>query len=59
MIGSWMKMLLAILLGNVVYFRLMPYLPDILAHKTYRVDTGLIFDMAICATIYVLVRKIV
>ena len=52
-------MLLAILLGNVVYFGLSPYLPAILAHNTYRVDTGLIFDMAICATVYVLIRRVV
>jgi len=58
MIRSWMKMLLAILLGNTLYFFLMPYLPDTLAHHLYRLDTGLLFDMMICATVYVVVRKV-
>ena len=52
-------MLLAILLGNLTYFLLMPYLPDVLAHTTFRVDTGLLFDMAICAVVYLLIRRVV
>jgi len=58
MIRSWMKMLLAILLGNALYFLLIPHLPQILAHETYRLDTGLFFDMVICAMVYVAIRKI-
>jgi hypothetical protein len=57
MIYDWMKMLLAILLGNVVYFAAAPFLPESLAHDLYKLDTGLLLDFAICALIYLLLRK--
>jgi hypothetical protein len=41
MIQSWMKLLLAILLGNVIYFLGIPYLPNVFAHATFKVDAGL------------------
>ena len=59
MIRSWTKMLLAILMGNIIYLLLMPYLPDIFTHAAYRVDTGLFFDMLLCAMVYVAIRKVV
>jgi hypothetical protein len=52
-----MRMLLAILAGNLVYFLVEPVLPGFLAHDVYRVDPGLILDFAICAGIYLLLRK--
>ena len=57
MIHNWMRMLLAILAGNVVYFLAAPVLPSFLAHRVYTVDPGLILDFAICAGIYLLLRK--
>jgi hypothetical protein len=57
MIHNWMRMLLAILAGNLVYFLAEPILPDFLAHDIYKVDAGLILDFAICAGIYLLLRK--
>ena len=51
-------MLLAILMGNLAYFLLLPYLPEALAHHTFRVDVGLFFDMAICAAVYLLIKKV-
>ena len=57
-IRNWMKMLLAVLLGNLIYFLALPQLPDELRHHIFRVDVGLILDMATCAIIYVLIRKI-
>jgi hypothetical protein len=57
MIHDWMRMLLAILAGNLVYFLAEPILPNFLAHDLYRVDPGLILDFAICAGIYLLLRK--
>lgn len=59
MIRDWMKMLLAILLGNLVYLLLVPYLPESLAHNIFEVDAGLLLDMGICAVVYVLIRKVV
>ena len=56
-IHNWMRMLLAILSGNLVYFLVEPILPDFLAHDIYKIDPGLILDFAICAGIYLLLRK--
>ena len=58
-IKNWMKMLLAVLLGNVIYLLIAPGLPDLLAHDTFRIDVGLFVDMAICAAVYLVIRRIV
>jgi len=58
-IKNWMKMLLAVLLGNVIYFLIAPGLPGFLAHDTFRIDVGLFVDMAICAVVYLVIRRIV
>ena len=50
-------MLLAILLGNLIYFLAEPILPESLTHDLYKLDTGLLLDFAICAGIYLLLRK--
>jgi hypothetical protein len=57
MIHNWMKMLLAILVGNVIYFAAVPSLPKSLVHNLYRIDFGLVVDLAICAGIYLLFRS--
>jgi hypothetical protein len=57
MIHNWMKMLLAILAGNLVYFVAEPVFPGFLKHNVHEVDPGLILDFAICAGIYLLLRK--
>ena len=59
MIRRWMKMLLAILLGNVIYFLVMPHLPNVFAHDTYKVDAGLFFDLAMCGMMYAAIRKVI
>lgn len=58
-IRNWMKMLLAILLGNIAYLLIAPHLSSELEHHIFRVDVGLLFDFAICAGLYVLIRKMV
>jgi hypothetical protein len=55
---NWTKMLLAILLGNLVYLAVRSYLPAPLTHKLFRVDAGLLMDMALCAVLYLVIRKI-
>jgi hypothetical protein len=57
MIRDWMKALLAILSGNVIYFIALPILPQALVHDLYKVDAGLVLDFAICAAIYLLMRS--
>jgi hypothetical protein len=50
-------MLLAILAGNLVYFLAEPAFPGFMKHNVHEVDPGLILDFAICAGIYLLLRK--
>jgi hypothetical protein len=56
MIRDWMRMLLAVLLGNVVYFAAEPFLSRDVRHSLYQLDAGLILDFAICVGIYLLLR---
>jgi hypothetical protein len=56
MIHDWMRMLLAVLLGNLVYFAAEPFLFGPVRHSLYQVDAGLILDFAICVGIYLLLR---
>jgi hypothetical protein len=56
--GTWLKMLLSILLGNLIYFVLLPHLPDEFRHNVFQLDLGLFLDMGMCAVIYLLIRKI-
>ena len=58
-IKSWMKMLLAVLLGNVIYSLIAPGLPDFLAHDTFRIDVGLFLDLAICGIVYLVISRVV
>jgi hypothetical protein len=50
-------MILAVLLGNLFYLLLRPFLPEILAHNVFRIDLGLLFDLLLCVALYVLVKK--
>jgi len=58
MTQRWPRMLLAILLGNLVYFLWLPHLPNALRHKTYRFDAGLALDFLLCVLIYQPIRRI-
>jgi hypothetical protein len=57
MIHNWMRMLLAILLGNLIYFAIEPWLPGPVHHNFYRFDAGLVIDLGICTAIFLLLRK--
>jgi len=54
-VGRWAKALLAVLLGNLVYFTLMPRLPIAARHVPFRLDLGLLVDCCLCAVVFVLV----
>jgi zinc transporter ZupT len=57
MVPNWMKMLLAVLLGNLIYFAAQPFLPESARHNLYELDPGLVVDFAICLGIYLLLIK--
>ena len=50
--------LLAVVIGNAVYFLLMPELPRLARHTTFRFDLGLVVDFWICLVMYGLLEFI-
>ena len=44
--------LLAVLLGNIVYFLLLPQLPEVLRHQPMRIDPGLGLDLFFCLALW-------
>lgn len=53
----WFEYLLAILLGNLLYFSLMPWLPRFLRHQRFALDLGLLLDFLLCLGVYVTLRR--
>ncbi len=51
-----LQMLLAIILGNVVYFLLLPSLPPVVRHRPYQIDLGMMVDFWFCLVAYGLMR---
>lgn len=51
---------LAVVLGNIVYFSLMPYLPPAWQHdsESFRPDAGTVLDLAICALMLGIIRVV-
>ena len=50
--AKWIKFLIAILLGNGLYFTLSPYLPPAAQHHSWAVDLGTVVDFWFCLLIY-------
>lgn len=44
--------LAAVLLGNAVYFAVMPYLPAAAQHRAYEIDLGLVIDFWFCLVFF-------
>ena len=55
---NFLQALLAIILGNVVYFALLPTLPLVARHRPFRVDLGMVIDFWMCLAIYGLIRTV-
>lgn len=51
-----LQALLAIILGNIVYFLLLPSLPPAARHHPFRVDLGVVLDFWFCLVIYGAIR---
>jgi hypothetical protein len=49
---KWLKYLLAILLGNGLYFVLNPYLPPAAKHHPFKLDLGTLVDFWLCLLVY-------
>ena len=48
--------LLAVVLGNVVYFLMAPSLPPAARHQPFRMDLGMVLDFWLCLVAYGLIR---
>ncbi len=53
---NFLQALLAIILGNLVYFVLIPHLPPAAKHHPFHLDLGLILDFWFCLVAYGLIR---
>jgi len=49
---NFLQSLVAVLLGNAIYFLAMPHLPSAARHAWNRLDLGLALDFWICLVIY-------
>jgi len=49
---QWLKCLVAILLGNGLYFALNPYLPPSAQHHPFKLDLGTLVDFWLCLLVY-------
>ena len=56
MLVNLIQALLAVVLGNVVYFLLAPSLPLLARHQPFRLDLGMILDLWFCLVAYGLIR---
>ncbi len=53
---NFLESLLAIILGNVVYFLLMPSLPPMARHHRFQIDLGMVVDFWFCLVAFGLIR---
>jgi len=53
---NFLQALLAIILGNIVYFLLLPTLPPVARHHRFHVDLGMVIDFWFCLVAYGLIR---
>jgi hypothetical protein len=54
---NFLQALLAIILGNIVYFVLVPSLPPVARHHPFRMDLGIVIDFSFCLLAYGLIRQ--
>jgi hypothetical protein len=52
------RYLLAILIGNAIYFSVERYLPERARHHPYQIDWGLAVDFWICLACFGIIRLI-
>ena len=53
---NFLQALLAILLGNLVYFVLLPWLPEVARHRAFHLDLGTLLDFFFCVVAYGAIR---
>ncbi len=53
---NFLQALLAILLGNLAYFVLLPWLPAVARHRPFHLDLGTLLDFFFCVVAYGVIR---
>ena len=56
---SWVKYLVAIVLGQALYFALAPHLPLAARHRPFQFDLGTVIDFWFCLFVYGLIELVV
>ncbi len=54
--GNLLQALVAIVVGNVAYFLLLPSLPTVARHRPLHIDLGMAVDFWFCLVAYGLIR---
>ena len=55
----WLKYLIAIVMGNAVYFAVQSHLPPAAQHHTFRPDLGTVVDLWFCIAVYGLMEFLI
>jgi hypothetical protein len=56
---SWVKYLVAILLGQALYLAVVPYLPPAARHERFQFDLGTVVNFWFCLFVYGLIELLV
>ncbi len=56
---SWMKYLVAIVLGQALYFSVSPHLPSAARHQRFQFDLGTVIDFWFCLFVYGIIELVV
>ena len=51
-VARWTKFLVAVVLGNGLYFALSPHLPSAARHQRFQLDLGTLVDLWFCVLVY-------
>lgn len=55
----WIKYLIAVVVGNVVYFSFESHLPPAAQHQPYHADLGMFVDLWFCVVAYGLLELLI
>ena len=53
---GWKRSLLAVLIGNLIYYAIIDALPEAARHQPFAFDLGLAIDFWICVMVYGAIR---
>jgi len=57
-VADLLQALLAVVLGNVVYFAIARSLPPVARHRPFHMDLGMVIDFWFCLVAYGLIRTV-